>query len=204
VNPEETMQQLVRLKNETKQVKIILLDHPVFHRKVWGFEQKAIRLFDEHPDGTVTPKLVRRVHPGALRVLGGEKTTALPSDVLKIPKVAADVRAGKWSVEKFTKEAWQQECDCRRTEAEQKAAREQALKDAARREAEEAEKAAEEAEKAAKEAAEKAARAAREASEAVEAAARTGGSVGAASAMDLPDDGGPDDDEGETLEEGQE
>lgn len=85
---------MVTLTNTTNQVAIVLLDHPTFHRGAWGFEQRAIRVFDQAADGTVSPRTVRRVHPGTLRLAPGE-SRELPDDALQIASVASAVRQGK-------------------------------------------------------------------------------------------------------------
>jgi hypothetical protein len=90
---------MVKLTNETNQAVIVLLDHPTFHRGAWGFEQRAIQVYDKRRNGTVAPRTVRRVHPGALRVPPRTSTCDLPDEVLQVEAVAAFVRSGKLSVQ---------------------------------------------------------------------------------------------------------
>ena len=90
---------MVTLTNTTNQVAIVLLEHPTFHRGAWGFEQRSIRVFEQAADGTVSPRQVRRVHPGSLRLSPGE-SRELPDDVLKIESVAAAIKRGKLRAER--------------------------------------------------------------------------------------------------------
>lgn len=57
---------LVTLRNKTGRAKVIMLDHPAFRHRDYGFRRREQTVLDQAKDGTITRRQVRREEPGSI------------------------------------------------------------------------------------------------------------------------------------------
>lgn len=74
---------------------VITLDHPEFHRRVWGFARQLVCTHELNPrNGAVGRLERRRPAKGSLTLLGGEIRENLPDAIAAVPDVVRLQRAG--------------------------------------------------------------------------------------------------------------
>jgi len=74
---------------------VITLDHPEFHRRVWGFARQFVCTHEMNPRTGAVGRAERlRPAKGTLMILGGEKIEHLPDAIAAVPDVARLQRLG--------------------------------------------------------------------------------------------------------------
>ena len=78
---------------------VITLDHPEFHRRVWGFARQLVCTHELNPRNGAVGRLERhRPAKGSLTLLGGEARENFPDAIAAVPDVVRLQRAGQLKV----------------------------------------------------------------------------------------------------------
>lgn len=78
-------EETVTLINRSKTMQVIVLDHPIFRDKKWGYKVTSAVAIDVGKGGN----RVRRAMPGSLTLMPGGRVQGLPPAIAKVTQVVA-------------------------------------------------------------------------------------------------------------------
>lgn len=75
---------------------VIELDHQTFRKSAYGYRKHDVRTTELNAKvGTYVKRKHDKFLPGTLTLLGGEKKSGLPDDIIRVPDVQAHRRNGR-------------------------------------------------------------------------------------------------------------
>jgi hypothetical protein len=92
-------EETVTLINRSRTAHVIVLDHPAFRDKKWGYRVSNAVVIDDSATGLRSERSVRRALPGSLTLMPGARIEGLPPAIAQVTQVAALLEARQIAIE---------------------------------------------------------------------------------------------------------